>query len=558
MAVVQISRIQVRRGRENQGSGLPQLASGEVGWAIDTQNLYIGNGSVSEGAPQVGNTKILTENDNIFAFANQYTYLTDDSRIQTGTSANAPIQRSLQGRLDDIVFVNNFGANGDGTIQTEAIQRAIDNLYLNTNKNLPEFRYVLEFGPGVYVIDDTIKLPPYVNLHGAGPDKTIIRKTTNGPIFESVNGSSTIGSYDVTSALSTSNQPRAICVTDMSLEFDGARGSAFKLTSIRDSVFRDLRLIGGWDSTEGSLDWTEAGFYFERFSDAVTTSSNQIEGVTIEGFTSGIYADHDIERNSIITSYFRNLGYGVVFGRTINGQTGQKTGPIDNIIENNNFEIVHKQGILIENGTENFSRKNKFFDVGNDAGSDSVAVTSVIKFTPFGNNSVDDYFQRTENLSYGSTIVNKDINNSTNWTSDTVKYIPEVEGIFNYTSQTMHSINVSYTNSNFISAFRLPGNQTRSVRIDYRYVPQALAAVRTGTLEVVIDRVNDTVIINDEYDLLATDQSLFNNLEFRAKLINIGGLTAPVDVTPDTVYIEMNSTTIGDNGKLYFTISSKS
>lgn len=63
MAVVSISRIQQRRGRAQSGTGLPQLASGELGWAIDTQELYIGNGAVSEGAPAVGNTRILTEID---------------------------------------------------------------------------------------------------------------------------------------------------------------------------------------------------------------------------------------------------------------------------------------------------------------------------------------------------------------------------------------------------------------------------------------------------------------------------------------------------------------
>ena len=41
MAVVQISKIQVRRGEENQ-TGIPQLAGGEFGWAEDTENLYIG------------------------------------------------------------------------------------------------------------------------------------------------------------------------------------------------------------------------------------------------------------------------------------------------------------------------------------------------------------------------------------------------------------------------------------------------------------------------------------------------------------------------------------
>ena len=73
MAIVSISRIQVRRGKKNTSTGFPQLASGEFGWAIDTQELYIGNGSVSEGSPYVGNTKLLSEHDDIFALANNYT-----------------------------------------------------------------------------------------------------------------------------------------------------------------------------------------------------------------------------------------------------------------------------------------------------------------------------------------------------------------------------------------------------------------------------------------------------------------------------------------------------
>ena len=84
MAVVQISKIQIRRGQKNQGSGLPQLSSGELGWAIDTQELYIGNGAVAEGAPQVGNTKVITEHDDLFTLADRYTYRSQDGSIVTG------------------------------------------------------------------------------------------------------------------------------------------------------------------------------------------------------------------------------------------------------------------------------------------------------------------------------------------------------------------------------------------------------------------------------------------------------------------------------------------
>ena len=120
MAVVQISRIQHRRGRKNQGSGLPQLASGEIGWAIDTQEVYIGNGAVSEGAPAVGNTKILTEADDLLDLAGQYAYKRGE--IQTGVALASPVERTVQDKLDDIVNVRDFGALGDGSDQTVQIQ----------------------------------------------------------------------------------------------------------------------------------------------------------------------------------------------------------------------------------------------------------------------------------------------------------------------------------------------------------------------------------------------------------------------------------------------------
>ena len=98
MAVVQISRIQVRRGKANDGTGLPQLASGEMAWAIDTQQLFIGNGSVAEGSPAVGNTRLLTVND-LSSYSNllgllSYTYKVNNNSIITGPNANTPVQRS--------------------------------------------------------------------------------------------------------------------------------------------------------------------------------------------------------------------------------------------------------------------------------------------------------------------------------------------------------------------------------------------------------------------------------------------------------------------------------
>lgn len=58
MAIVQISRITNRRGLQQD---LPQLAPGELGWCLDSRLLFIGNGTLEEGSPAIGNTEVLTE-----------------------------------------------------------------------------------------------------------------------------------------------------------------------------------------------------------------------------------------------------------------------------------------------------------------------------------------------------------------------------------------------------------------------------------------------------------------------------------------------------------------
>ena len=63
MPIVQISRIQHRRGK---ATDLPQLAAGELGWSVDDQKLYIGNGTVADGAPAVGNTEVMTSGTSTF------------------------------------------------------------------------------------------------------------------------------------------------------------------------------------------------------------------------------------------------------------------------------------------------------------------------------------------------------------------------------------------------------------------------------------------------------------------------------------------------------------
>lgn len=211
MAVVQISRIQIRRGRANSSTGFPQLASGELGWAVDTQELYIGNGAVAEGSPAVGNTKILTEKD-LIAQGNllaqlQHIYKPDE--IVTGLDANTPTSRNVQDRLDDRVTVTDFGAKGDDTNDdTIDLQRAIDQLFLNPNSKSSldtvdgiKTRVVLELPPGTFKTTSTLYIPSYTTLLGAGPDKTFINFTAT----RTVTGTTTDETTTVVTASANTN-----------------------------------------------------------------------------------------------------------------------------------------------------------------------------------------------------------------------------------------------------------------------------------------------------------------------------------------------------------------
>ena len=171
MAVVQISKIQVRRGQKNSNSGVPQLSSAEFAWAVDTQELFIGNGSVLEGAPYVGNTKVLTEHDNILDLASSYQFASND------TSISLSIPRDLQGKLDEYVSVTDFGAVGDGSTDCSlAFETAFAQLFKNVNNN---YKKVLMVPNGEYLFTRGIAVPSGVILKGETQAGTILNVGSN-------------------------------------------------------------------------------------------------------------------------------------------------------------------------------------------------------------------------------------------------------------------------------------------------------------------------------------------------------------------------------------------
>ncbi len=158
MAVVQISKIQVRRGQKNSNSGVPQLSSAEFAWAVDSQELFIGNGSVLEGAPYVGNTKVLTEHDNILELASSYQFASDDTAITLS------VPRSLQSKEDETVSVADFGAVGDGSTDcVAAFETAFTELFRNANEN---YKKELLIPNGEYLFTTDLAVPSGVILKG--------------------------------------------------------------------------------------------------------------------------------------------------------------------------------------------------------------------------------------------------------------------------------------------------------------------------------------------------------------------------------------------------------
>ena len=104
MAIVQVSRITNRKGLSEN---LPQLAGAEFGWVIDQRKLYIGNGTISEGAPAIGNTEILTQYSDILAISSSYTYKGEHAgyTVQTGPTSSDPVAQTLQAKLDNFASV---------------------------------------------------------------------------------------------------------------------------------------------------------------------------------------------------------------------------------------------------------------------------------------------------------------------------------------------------------------------------------------------------------------------------------------------------------------------
>jgi len=526
MAVVQISRIQVRRGRKQQGTGLPQLASGEIAWAIDTQELYIGNGAVSEGAPEVNNTKILTEHDSLLDLAGQYEYKAGDDSIVTGVEQNYPVIRSLQQRLDESVTAFSFGVVGDGIVDdTAALQRAIDQLYMTaTARANTATRMVLELPAGTYTLTDTLYIPSYATIVGAGVGNTVINYIGNDVVFKAVNDSSRPGDIDP-DGISDSNQPKFITIRGLTINSATTNKTVLHLDSVLDSTFEQLNITGEWADTVDLA--TTGAIYLGYFSGVVTCERNKFENVTVDGFTYGVFAKGDVTNNKFIDNDFSNCYQGFRLGRGINGvpSSGQATGPQGTLIINCRFTDIKRQAVYVDNGFGTSVTKCTFTNVGNNGGGSAGALYTQVQFQVGNNSATNNFSDRA------STLATDNLG---------APYAGEAGGVVATAAFGAKQIELQTTGSSLL-AFRLPiATGVTGYAINYTYQSTTRAQSRQGTITVAIDALNDAVQLSDDYNFVGAAGDA-DTLDFSAQLLAIhnGSIN-------DTIGIYYKNTSVGD------------
>lgn len=538
MAVVQISRIQQRRGRKNTSTGFPQLASGEFGWAIDTQQLYIGNGSVAEGAPYVGNTEILTEHSNLIEFLGLYQYKRNDISIQTGTSPAAPIRRTFQDRLDDYVSVRSFGARGDGiTDDTSAIQRAIDQLFINPSHRSIKNRDVLFFEPGVYIISEEIRVPPYAHLVGAGMDSTFINLTapvdSTTHVVRFVDGASVPGTYITYDSMNYDSRPQYITMEKMTLTTTGA-GSVLSLDNADTCSFDQIRFVGSYVNglTPLTPDYlyvftAQAGVYSRGASSIHLPQHIEFHNCIFDKTGYGVFSDTDSDTLIFQNCRFFQLFDGLSLGGGINGAINTK-------IDGSHFDLIDRFGIHIKKGYGNTSSNNKFMLVGNDNQGYENPTYPIVKFDTANNQSVNDYFERNRKLK-DQTL------------SGLVPYLASIQSTGLVTDPINFSAQILTTPSTPLDFLRFPVYKTSTFVIDYvinKTTPGP--AVRTGTMTIAVDYPNRQSTIHDDFEYIGS--AFVENIKFTVAINDLDG-----DGNYDTLVLKVFNPVGNGSGTMNYT-----
>jgi hypothetical protein len=478
MAIVQVSRITNRKGLTEN---LPQLAGAELGWCVDSRRLFIGNGTLQEGAPVIGNTEILTEFSDITTLSS---YIYQDSTVgytaQTGPSAGDPVVRTVQARLDDYTSVRNYGAVGDGVADdTDAINRALFDLYCRANNT--QIRRSLFFPAGTYRVSNTILIPTYAKLMGEGADCSIILLDPQVPSVPNyvAQYADNLQQTGVNIGNNGATAPRNIEISSMTFQ-TAIITDVFLVEDATQCYFDSVNFRGPLTETSITGDLATDNIAGVRFASTTNFICSQItfDKCRFSGLTYGLNTLEQTQGVTVSNSNFRALFQGVVLGDgpAING------GPTGTRIVSNRFDSIYAQGVVFGNITLNVSAHNVFFDVANSfsgVGSPSVPVISI----GYDNNvSVYDMFERTNDDN--NVVPRIAISGSTTTTGSSTSSSIQL-GRYTRTNGATFAMTTQVSPQ---PIFTVNATDVRAFRMDYTVV--AGATVRTGTL-IVVDGTSD-------------------------------------------------------------------
>lgn len=394
MAIVQVSRITNRKGL---AENLPQLAGAELGWAIDERRLFIGNGTLEEGAPTVGNTEILTEFSDILAEQSNYTYkgLAAGYQVSTGPN-NSDITLTLQEWLDQFASVKDFGAAGDGvTDDTAAINRALFQLYCREIN--PQIRRSLFFPAGVYRVTSSILIPTFARLYGEGANSSVIVLDSSTDEYVARYADS-LQQTGVNIGNNGAEPPTNIEIANMGFRTAVPTADVFLIEGCCFSTFTDVSFTGPFvqsDYFPSATTVTTADISAVTFASTPSLTVNNItfRRCLFANLTNAFKTGADTQGMLVTESNFNLLYRGFVFenpGSVNPGSAGFR-------ILGNSFDRIHQEGILAQSNQQLIaSGYNIFYNVGNGLSSPVVPATPVIDFVGTNNVSVGDLFQRSD------------------------------------------------------------------------------------------------------------------------------------------------------------------
>ena len=514
MAIVQISRITNRKGYTEN---LPQLAGAELGWCTESRRLFIGNGTLEEGAPIIGNTEIITQFSDITVLSN-YTYsdIVVGYSAQTGPTTSDPVVRTVQAKLDDMASVRDFGAVGDGVADdTAAINRALYQLYCRENNT--QIRRSLFFPAGTYRTSSPIIIPTYAKLIGEGANCSIIYLDTQDssvPAYVARFGDSR-QQTGVNIGTNGATPPQNIEISSMTFQSTEA-SDVFLVDQATQCWFDSVNFVGSNTLTEIE---NSGGVLLPELT-AVAFNSN------------GSQTCNDI---TLDKCSFTNCSYGIntsaeVFGVTVSNSAFDTLIVGINLEDNpsgfravhNIFNNVYSEGIIYSNVDLNVSAYNVFYNVGNSIGGTSPTAV-IVKFGHVNNVSINDVFERSDDdaFIYPRVQITGSTSSVGGTQSQVGRYAREAGRTFTLINNASNQI-VTSVNAQYVRAFEMLYTIVRGVDI------------RTGRLTVVTDPVSYT----DDY----TENSST-------------GITFTASASGDTVSVKYTATNTGSSGTLTYSIS---